>query len=402
MLSNSLISINKVSKLFRKQNQRTLKELIPAVWGKKKAFESFWALKDINIEIKKGETLGIIGPNGSGKSTLLKLIAGVSQPTGGVIKINGKIAPLIELGAGFHPELSGRENVYLNGVILGMNREEIDSKFEEIVDFAQLWEFIDQPIKHYSSGMYLRLAFSVAVHTDPDILLIDEILAVGDVQFQAKCLSLIQEMVNRGVTLIIVSHDISLIEKFCKRAAYIEKGHLVYIGKSREAVARINQKYFNKSKKSTLENSENNQSAYEWGDNKVRITDISLEDLEGLPSNVFLSDTGMVIHIAYDNYENIDPLHCAIGIYREDDTYISGFNTFFDQTTLPNNKNGNFLFKLEPLYLNKAKYYLRVCLYSNLEIEPHHFIDKAKYFSVENISIKSRGAVNMPHKWEFN
>lgn len=239
--TQSAISIQGVSKLFRLQKQRTFKELLPALAGGQKAIESFWALEDINLEIKKGETVGIIGPNGAGKSTLLKLIAGVTKPTKGKIKINGNIAPLIELGAGFHPELTGRENVTLNGVILGMKKAEIEQKFSEIVDFAQLWEFIDQPIKHYSSGMYLRLAFSVAVHTNPDILLIDEILAVGDASFQAKCFAKMEEFKKQGVTIVLVSHDLEKVKSFCGRAIYLNDNHVVIDAEPIESIVKYQQ-----------------------------------------------------------------------------------------------------------------------------------------------------------------
>lgn len=227
MKSNgSVITISNVSKLFHKQKQRTFKELIPALLGGENAIESFWVLENISFEIEPGETIGLIGVNGSGKSTLLKLIAGVSKPTKGTVKVTGRIAPLIELGAGFHPELSGRENVFLNGVILGMRRVEIEQKFDQIVDFAELWEFIDQPIKHYSSGMYLRLAFSVAVNTSPDILLIDEILAVGDVSFQKKCLEKIKMLIESGVTIIFVSHNLDLVKSISNRIIEIENHHI--------------------------------------------------------------------------------------------------------------------------------------------------------------------------------
>jgi len=203
MSSESAITVDNVSKLYRKQNQRTFKELIPALFGGKKVWESFWALKDINFEVKKGETVGIIGPNGSGKSTLLKLIAGVTQPTKGKITVNGRIAPLIELGAGFHPELTGRENVFLNG-----------------------WDFIDQPVKHYSSGMYLRLAFAVAVHTDPEILLVDEILAVGDAKFQEKCFAKMQAFQEAGKTIVIVTHDLTSVQSFCEDLILLKNGEV--------------------------------------------------------------------------------------------------------------------------------------------------------------------------------
>jgi ABC-type polysaccharide/polyol phosphate transport system ATPase subunit len=224
------IELKGVSKLFRRQKQRTVKELLPALFGGQSAVESFWALSDITLDIQRGETIGIIGPNGSGKSTLLKLIAGVSQPTRGSLTVNGRLAPLIELGAGFHYELTGRENVYLNGVILGMTRAQVEAKFQEIVDFAELWEFIDEPVKHYSSGMYLRLAFSVAVHTDPEILLVDEILAVGDEKFQEKCFKKMREFQNKNVSIVIVSHDPKIINRFCSTVLCLKSGIILGYG----------------------------------------------------------------------------------------------------------------------------------------------------------------------------
>lgn len=231
------ITITHVSKLFRRQKQRTLKEMLPALTkGKKNVIDSFWALKDVSLKIAQGETFGIIGPNGSGKSTLLKLIAGVSQPSQGTISVSGQIAPLIELGAGFHPELTGKENVYLNGVILGMKRTDIEAKFKSIVDFAELWEFIDQPVKHYSSGMYLRLAFAVAIHTNPDILLIDEILAVGDAAFQEKCLAKMHQFHDQGKTIIMVTHSLDSVASFCTSAAYLKNGHVQHLGAPEEVI----------------------------------------------------------------------------------------------------------------------------------------------------------------------
>ncbi len=233
------ISIKGVSKLYRLQKQHTFKELLPAIAGGQKVVESFWSINDINLEIKKGESLGIIGPNGSGKSTLLKLIAGVTKPTKGKININGNIAPLIELGAGFHPELTGKENVFLNGIILGLSKMDVSNRFNEIVDFAELWEFIDQPVKHFSSGMYLRLAFSVAIHANLDILLVDEILAVGDHEFQKKCLKKIEELKEEGITIIVVSHSEELITKYTKKAILLKNGKIVERGDSKCVVSKF-------------------------------------------------------------------------------------------------------------------------------------------------------------------
>lgn len=238
--SDIAIKINNVSKLFYKQKKRTLKEMIPAFFGGEKASDFFWSLRNIDLEIKKGEAVGIIGQNGSGKSTLLKIIAGVSKPSKGFITVEGMIAPLIELGAGFHPELTGRENVFLNGVILGLSKQEIKTKFKQIVDFAELWDFIDQPVKHYSSGMYLRLAFAVAIHTEPQILLVDEILAVGDASFQAKCLEKIEELRRRDVTIILVTHSMELVKKYCDRAVLLKHGEIVIIGNVDDVTKKYN------------------------------------------------------------------------------------------------------------------------------------------------------------------
>lgn len=239
MRSNPAITLSHVSKLFQRRSQYTFKEFLPALLLGKAVRSSFWGLQDVSVEVQAGESFGIIGTNGSGKSTLLKLIAGVSEPTHGKINVHGRVAPLIELGAGFHPELSGRENIFLNGIILGLKRREVGEKFDEIVAFSELQDFIDEPVKHYSSGMYLRLAYAVAIHTNPDILLIDEILAVGDEKFQKKCLRKIREFQKKGVTTIIISHDRSIIKNFTTRALLLDKGKPLALG----STAKVLQKY---------------------------------------------------------------------------------------------------------------------------------------------------------------
>ena len=235
----TVIKFDHVTKKFSKLNQKTFKEFLPALIRGEQTTESFTALNDISFEIKKGETVGIIGPNGSGKSTILKLIAGVMSPNSGRVMVKGKISPLIELGAGFHPELTGSENIYLNGAILGLKRKEIDNNFQSIVDFAELQEFIEQPVKHYSSGMYMRLAFAVAVHVHPEILIVDEILSVGDQAFQEKCFAKMEEFKkSKDITIIFVSHSMSQIEQFCTRAIYINNHKIQYDGDTRKAVQK--------------------------------------------------------------------------------------------------------------------------------------------------------------------
>lgn len=237
----SVISLEHVSKLYNLQKQKTFKEFLPALLKGQTTQTSFWALDDISFQIKRGESFGIIGPNGSGKSTLLKLIAGVSQPSRGRLTVQGRIAPLIELGAGFHPELTGRENIFLNGVIMGLSRAQLRTQIDSIIDFAELRDFIDQPIKHYSSGMYLRLAFAVATHIEPEILLIDEILAVGDASFREKSRAKMDDFKRRGKTIVFISHALSEVESFCERVAYLKKGKLIALGPASHVIARYNQ-----------------------------------------------------------------------------------------------------------------------------------------------------------------
>ncbi len=235
---NSVVSFNSVDKYFYLQHQKTLKELVDALFKRKRTLERIHALKNVSLTIKRGETVGVIGKNGAGKSTLLKLIAGVSSPTSGKVEVCGKVSPLIELGAGFHPELTGRENIFLNGAILGLKENYIKAKFNEIVEFSEIRKFIDIPVKYYSSGMYMRLAFSVAIFVDPEILLIDEILAVGDIAFQEKCMRKMEEFKINGVTIVFVSHSMANVEKFCSRIIYLKEGKVMWDGEVKEGIKR--------------------------------------------------------------------------------------------------------------------------------------------------------------------
>ena len=235
------IEIRNLNKQFVLRHTRSLKEAL--VWllrGRKGDLaKKFHALRDLSIDVEHGETVALLGLNGSGKSTLLKHISGVMLPDSGTVRTGGRVAGLIEVGAGFHPDLSGRDNVYLNGAILGMTEAEIKEKFDSIVEFAEIGEFIDTEVKFYSSGMYLRLAFSVAVHTDPDVFLVDEILAVGDEPFQKKCLAKIKELAAAGKTLIVVSHDLDLVAHVCERGVLLEHGSVVMDGPVDEVIGRL-------------------------------------------------------------------------------------------------------------------------------------------------------------------
>jgi ABC-2 type transport system ATP-binding protein len=238
------IEVSDISKQFVLRHTRSLKEAV--VWLAKgrrgDLSEKFHALKNVSVEVKAGETVALLGLNGSGKSTLLKHISGVMLPDTGTVKTRGRVAGLIEVGAGFHPDLSGRDNVYLNGAILGMTEQQVKDRFDDIVEFSEIGQFIDTEVKFYSSGMYLRLAFSVAVHTDPEVFLIDEILAVGDEPFQRKCIEKIQELARDGKTLVVVSHDLDLVSRICERGIVLEHGNVLFDGDIRAAVQFLRDK----------------------------------------------------------------------------------------------------------------------------------------------------------------
>lgn len=235
----TVVQIENLSKHFVIRKEKSLKERV-VNFGRSRAHrEDFWALKDVSLEIASGSTVGLIGPNGSGKSTLLKMIGGILQPDTGSVKIRGRLAALLELGAGFHPDLTGRENVYLNASILGLSRAQTDKHFDAIVDFSGIEKFIDTQVKFYSSGMYVRLAFAVAVHVDPDILLVDEVLAVGDEPFQRKCLERIRQFQAEGRTIVLVTHSLDQVADFCDRAVVLEHGNVMTDGTPREALRAL-------------------------------------------------------------------------------------------------------------------------------------------------------------------
>lgn len=305
------IRVNNLSKcylIYDRPQDRLRQSIIPRLQrliGRKPKnfFREFWALKDVSFEVKKGETVGIIGRNGSGKSTLLQIICGILTPTSGTVETNGRVAALLELGSGFNPEFTGRENVYMNGAVLGLSKEEIDARFEDIAAFADIGEFIEQPVKMYSSGMYVRLAFAVSACVDPDILIIDEALAVGDTKFQAKCFRRFEELVARGTTILFVTHSTEQVVRHCNWAMLLDKGQIVLRGQSRDivnayldmlfGVERLKQPYSDRQAKNlqTAGNAQNisrsetdkfenragyNPYEYRWGNHEAEIFDFCI------------------------------------------------------------------------------------------------------------------------------
>lgn len=273
--------------------------------------ESFWALRDINLTINRGDIIGIIGKNGAGKSTLLKILSGITKPTEGKVKLYGRVSSLLEVGTGFHPELTGRENIYLNGVILGMTRKEVSKKFDEIVAFAGIEKFLDTPVKHYSSGMYVRLAFAVAAHLEPDILIVDEVLAVGDIEFQKKCLGKMEEVSKEeGRTVIFVSHNMGAIEQLCSKTLILNSGYLERIGKT----AYIIDLYLNKDRNSNF--------IKEWtnglqGDQNVIFTKIKLVNHTEDVCPTVIAEESFSFEIEYEIIKPIKNLQIGLQLIQE-------------------------------------------------------------------------------------
>ena len=242
-MNNNAVRVDRLGKKFRIYSERNQSLKSALMRGRVSKYDQFWALRDLSIEVTKGTTLGLVGGNGSGKSTLLKTLAKIYWPDEGEIEYFGRMSALLEVGSGFHPELTGRENIFLNGSILGMKRKEIEQRYEQIVEFSGVREFIDQPVKNYSSGMYVRLGFSVAIHVEPDILVVDEVLAVGDAAFQSQCFERFRELKRQGTTIILVSHDMEAVNSLCDQVAWIKKGKLQLLGPAK----KVTQAYLNDS-----------------------------------------------------------------------------------------------------------------------------------------------------------
>ena len=290
-MSSPAISVNGVSKYFRLYHEKNQYLKSTLMHGRRSRYDEFWALDDVTFDIPQGSTFGIIGANGSGKSTLLKCLAGILTPDKGSVTMNGRVAALLELGAGFHPDLSGIENIFLNGSILGMTQKEMQKSIDKIIDFAGLGEFIDTPVKNYSSGMVVRLGFSVAINVDPEILLIDEVLAVGDATFQRKCLEKIEDFRADGKTVVIVSHGVSEVSRLCDQVAWIQKGKLQRLGEPYEVVSE----YMGDSR--TLRKNAVGEIGKRWGEGEIEVEKIQLLDETGTETTLFNTSHKMTIRI---------------------------------------------------------------------------------------------------------
>ena len=319
--TSNAITVEGLGKKFRLMQDRnwTLKATLLA--GHRTRYEEFWALRDVSFEIPTGETFGIVGGNGSGKSTLLKVLAGILRADEGSAVARGRLSALLELGAGFHPELTGRENVYLNGSILGFTSREIRNLFDDIVEFAELEQFIDEPVRNYSSGMYMRLGFSVAIHVEPEILLVDEILAVGDLTFQKRCLDRFARLRDEGRTIVVVSHDLDMIGRLCDSSVWINKGELASVGSS----SSVLEDFISHDENSDMSMSDQSHQLRLKPDDLVKSLD--LVDINGQSMSSTASGQPALIRVRYDADGAGEPVTVALGLYRADGTHVSSINS---------------------------------------------------------------------------
>lgn len=352
--------------------------------------EPFWCLRGANFEIPAGRTVGVIGPNGSGKSSLLGLTAGTIAPTEGYVRTHGRISSLLELGAGFHPELSGRENVFLNAALLGIPREDVKKKFDRIVDFAELREFIDMPVKHYSSGMYVRLGFSIAVEVDPDILLVDEVLAVGDISFQFKCLDRIRDFQKRGKTLLFVSHSLETVEEFCHEAFLIHHGQLVARGEPGDVV----QKFI----RSFMED-RGGLHMTEYGTRAVEFGEVRLLDAAGQPCETFETGGALAIEIPYVAHRRIEKPVFGFSLKTANGLYVFGSNTQIQKHDIPAIEGaGTVKLDLSPLRLMHGNYFLSLSIHSWDHAEQFHRREDWWPFAVRNPT-GALGMIQLDSRW---
>jgi ABC-type polysaccharide/polyol phosphate transport system ATPase subunit len=317
------VEIDGVSKRFRMYRERNQSLKATLMRGGRASFDEYWALRDVSFEIEQGSTFALIGENGSGKSTLLKCIARILEPENGDIRTHGSVAALLELGSGFHPELSGRENVFLNGSILGMSKRELERKFDEIVHFAGIEPFIDQPVKNYSSGMYMRLGFSVAINVDPDILLVDEVLAVGDAAFQDKCMAKFVEFRRQGKTVVIVSHAMGSMRTLCDRAVWLDQGRVVEVGRADAIVDR----YVDKGHEKGVETAAGSRPGQRIGSGEAVLTDVAVLNPDGEPAAHFRTGDAVTIRIRYECSERVESPAFALALDTVDGMRIWAHHT---------------------------------------------------------------------------
>ncbi len=426
------IELVDVSKIYRRYGGRQFATLKSALLQRSilrdlQPSETFPALKDVSFKVAKGSTFGVMGRNGSGKSTALKLVAGITKPTSGTVRVNGRISALIELGAGFHPEISGRENVFINGILLGLSKREIQARFDEIVDFAELREFIDAPVKTYSSGMYMRLGFAVAINVDPDVLLVDEVLAVGDEGFTHKCLDKFGEFRRRGKTILLVTHSLNLIERFCDDAIWLDAGekraegdpkrvigaYLTAVEATEELLlAQTTARAVHEAAEQPADAaapapasdpSENMFQATEgrWGSREVEIVQVAFRDKDGQPSFIFHTGDAMSIRLRVRAARPTDDFVFGIGLFNADGVCCYGTNTYLEEMN-PQRLAGeaDVTFAIDSLDLVEGTYKLDVAVHKR-DGFPYDYHRLLYTFRVKSRT-QDVGIYRPRHRWTFS
>jgi ABC-type polysaccharide/polyol phosphate transport system ATPase subunit len=414
----------KVYRRFLHQNQfRTLKSalLTGSLLSDLTADQTFTALDGVSFDVPKGSTFGVIGENGSGKSTLLKLLAGITKPTRGSLVVHGRVSALIELGAGFHPEISGRENVAINGIMLGLTRRQVEERFDEIVAFAELERFIDAPVKTYSSGMYARLGFAVAIHVDPEVLLIDEVLAVGDEAFTRKCLDKIGEFRRRGKTILIVTHSLGLVEKMCDDVLWLRRGqakghgdpkrvidqYLTFVAGGEEALLASNQGQPLPTATPPpnaapgVADSRHGYREGRWGTREVEITAVRLLDGRDRERHVYVSGESLTVAVSLLAQERLDDFVFGVGLFTTDGVNVYGTNTHLEDWK-PRRIEGSAEVRLEiqDLRLVEGTFLLDVAVHRR-DGTPYDYLRGLHSFRVKS-HVKDVGVYRPEHRWAFS
>lgn len=392
-VAGTAIEVSGLSKKFRLATERrdSLKERFVRGSGR---YDEFWALRDVSFEIPRGSTFGLIGHNGSGKSTLLKTLAGIYRPTEGSVVVDGRISALLELGAGFHGELSGRENVYLNGAILGLSRKQIDDAMDDIIAFAGLEEFIDTPVKVYSSGMYVRLGFSIAVTVDPEILIVDEIIAVGDEEFQRKCFDHLYELRRRGTTIVLVSHSLGIVADLCDHAAWLDRGRLKAVGPARDVIDKylgdVNKKEADAHAGTPAADEGDGGRSARLGSGEVRINKVEFLDAQGHASGFLSTGEPCTVRLHYQAATELPSVTFGISFTHESGVIVSGPNSGYGDLALAVAAGaGHVDFDMRELVLQPGTY-----LVSAAAVDRGHTYDyRDRAFELR---VRAQGAVTEP------
>jgi len=418
---SAAIELVNVSKIYRRYTGRQFATLKSALLGRSllrdlRPNEAFVALKDVSFSVAKGSTLGVIGRNGSGKSTALKLVAGITKPSAGTVKVTGRISALIELGAGFHPEISGRENVFINGIMLGLSKREVEQRFDDIVDFAELREFIDAPVKTYSSGMYMRLGFAVAIHVDPDVLLVDEVLAVGDESFTHKCLDKFGELHRRGKTVLIVTHSLGLVERLCDDAVWLDAGekqlegdpHRVidaYLTSVEEAeqqrMAAATSKALASAAASPPTGDMFQATEGRWGSREIEITHVELVGADGQPTFVFEAGDFVAIRLRVRAAQSVADFVFGVSVFNADGVCCFGTNTDIENMVSERLEgDAQIEFQMQRLSLVTGTYRVDVAVHRR-DGAPYDYHRQLYTFRMTSRT-RDVGVFKPEHRWMFS